>query len=414
MKRFSAQRCRHLASVLAVLAASPAVHAAEVDRIDATGLGSTSTATLSELLPRSPPAIYSDNELREFERRLRNLVLFDRVRVRLVDRVLVVEVDRKDNIEGDVEASTGATVRDADVETAMLHHDIDGRASTFGAGVGYGERFAQFRILFNQHPYRARRWSWDADGFYGGSEVRFVDAPVEWVRARVGGSLYAKPPYSYATPFRFRVGAHSYAERSVFAEGGTAPPDGLFIGSSLEAYFDRWTFHDLAPSGVLLTIRLVPGWLVGPRQARHSARTDLVAALPIHDRTVLTARAVGEMATTANPNYGLLLGSQTGVRGLPDTLLRDAAHVFGNVELRHAIELARRLYLQPILFFDAAKFRPMDAEGRPTRWLAAYSCGAGIRLIPTEFIDMLVRVDVARMLAPSRTWFVQVGLEQYF
>lgn len=387
---------------------------AEVEHLEVKGVGSTSTTAVAALLPRALPSTFTDAELREFERRLRNLGLFDRLEVRLRGRTLAIEVDRKDNIEGDFEASSGATPRDTDVEAAVLHHDVDGRATTFGAGVGYGERFAQFRILLNQHPYRAREWSWDSDAYYGGSELRFLGVPNEWIRARIGGGAYAKPPYSYATPFRFRFGVQGYGERAVFAEGGRAPPDGVFVGSSAEVYFDRWSFHDVAPHGLLVTLRLAPGWLVGPGQPRHHVRAEGVGAVPIGTHTVLAARVVAEAATTGNPNHGLLLGSQTGVRGLPDTLLRDAAHAFANVELRHAIEIASRLYVQPVLFADAARFLPMNVDGGTARWLSAYSCGAGVRVIPTALIDMLFRIDLARMVAPSRSWFLQVGLEQYF
>jgi hypothetical protein len=63
-------------------------------RIDPTGLGTTSP----EALPRSPPADDTSEELYELEGRLRNLPLFDRVTVRLSERVPIVDLERKDNI----------------------------------------------------------------------------------------------------------------------------------------------------------------------------------------------------------------------------------------------------------------------------------------------------------------------------
>jgi hypothetical protein len=387
--------------------------AARVDRIEAHGLGTTRRDTLIELLPRDPPAEFTDAELREFERRVRNLGLFDRVEVRVEHGVLRVEVDRKNNVEPDFDFATGATAADTAAFFGANHWDIDGKASKFGVGAGYAERFGQFGLELHQHDFRARKWSWEASGWYWGSEVRFDDDPT-WVRGRLGGELEVRPPFWYASPVRVEFNVITYLERSVFAEGGAAPRGGQAAIVTARAFFDRWTFHDLVPSGVRVIVTAQPGILLGPNEPRHEARVDLYAAQPIGERTVAALRGVAQWVNTGNPNHSVLMGSQEGVRGLADTLYRDRMHAYANLELRHAFDLGKRWYLQPVVFADGARFQPMDVRGVPTGFRSAVSVGGGVRVLPTALIDTLLRVDVARLLYPDRRWFLQVGIDQYF
>ncbi|MBI2392791.1 MAG: hypothetical protein HYV09_24615 [Deltaproteobacteria bacterium] len=397
-----------------VLSASSHAFAADIEHIEATGLGSTRLETLTELLPRDLPASFTEDEIAELERRVRNLGLFDRVDVTVVGGVLHVDVDRKENVEPELAFSSGATLRDTEASGGVVHHDIDGKGTLFGVGAGYGERFAQFEIGLVQHGYRARKWSWELEGFYGGSEVRFEDGSRQWVRGRLGGEVELKPAYSYATPIRVELSLRAYAEKSVFAEGGPAPRGGTFVGAIGELYWDRWTFHDLVPRGLLVIASASPGFLIGANEPRHHVRLEVRAFAPYRERTVLAMRGVAEAVNAGNANHSLLLGSIEGVRGLPDTLFRDRAHAYANVELRHAIDLGRRWHVQPVIFADAARFQVMDANGAPMAARSALSVGAGVRLLPTALIDTCLRVDVARRLLPSATWFVQLGIDQYF
>jgi hypothetical protein len=122
----------------------------------------------------------------------------------------------------------------------------------------------------------------------------------------------------------------------------------------------------------------------------------------------------GSAVNGGNPNHSALLGSQAGVRGLPDSLFRNRAQAYANLELRHAIEIAKRWYVQGVLFTDAAVFESMDARGKARPATSAWSTGAGLRLLPTALVDTLLRVDVAYLLHPFTTWFVQGGINQYF
>lgn len=403
-----------LTSLALLLAVVPARAGTRIERLEASGLGTTRTRTLTELLPAELPASFEDDDLREFERRVRNLGLFDAVAIAVVGSVLHVDVRRKENVEPDLDFASGATARDTELSLGAQHHDIDGKATNFAIRAGYAERFTQFSLGLFQHTYRARHWAWEAAGYYGGSELRFEGSAADWVRARLGGELEVKPPYWYATPLHIHASLNAYGEKSVFARGGPAPAGGLALSPWFEAYWDRWTFHDLVPHGLVCMLRLAPGVLLGPNQTRHLARVDCVAGIALSAATVLTARGVVEGVNGNNPNHSVLLGSLEGVRGLPDTLYRNRAHAYANVELRHAFDLGRRWYLQPVAFADAARFQPFDVTGTTAPWRSALSTGAGVRVLPTALIDTLLRVDVARRWLPDRGWFVQLGIDQYF
>jgi hypothetical protein len=405
---------RRVVLATAVLALPSVARAAHIDRVEAKGLGTTSVETITELLPRDAPAEFTDDELREFERRVRNLALFDDVRVSIVGGVLHIDVRRKENVEPELDFATGKTPRDTEVAIGALHHDIDGKATTFGIGAGYAERFAQFELGIAQHTYRARKWAYEAIGYYGGSAFRFEDSENDWVRGRLGGELEVKPPYWYATPFHLHASINAYAEKSVFARGGSAPPNGVSVAPWLEVYWDRWTFHDLVPHGLVCGLRLAPGVFLGPNTPRHLVRFDCIAGIALGERTVLAARGVVEGVNAGNVNHSLLLGSQEGVRGLPDTLFRNRAHAYANVELRHAIDLGKRWFLQPAAFVDVARFQSMDLRGNVREWRSALAVGGGVRVLPTALIDTLLRVDVSRLLIDQPSWFLQVGIEQYF
>ena len=45
---------------------------------------------------------------------------------------------------------------------------------------------------------------------------------------------------------------------------------------------------------------------------------------------------------------------------------------------------------------------------------AALAFGAGLRFVPTWLSNIVPRLDVSRLIAPEPSWFVQVGIHQYF
>lgn len=67
----------------------------EIEQVIIQGLRRTQEDTILGLLPRAVPGRLTRTELQEFERRIRNLSLFDRVGVAVGDRMLTVEVLEK-------------------------------------------------------------------------------------------------------------------------------------------------------------------------------------------------------------------------------------------------------------------------------------------------------------------------------
>jgi hypothetical protein len=168
---------------------------------------------------------------------------------------------------------------------------------------------------------------------------------------------------------------------------------------------------DVEPSGGVLRVRVRHETTISPIMDFSTGKTlsDTKVTLGAieHDLDGHATRLGG------NPNHSALVGSQQGVRGLPDALYRNQAQSYANVELRHALSLGKRWYLQGVVFSCAATFRPMDARGRPTEWLGALSTGAGLRLLPTALVDTVLRIDGSRLHYPFGAWFVQFGINQY-
>jgi hypothetical protein len=149
-------------------------------------------------------------------------------------------------------------------------------------------------------------------------------------------------------------------------------------------------------------------------QSRAYVECGLLAALPLASYTVLMGRIESSWTNRGNANHSSLLGSIAGVRGLEDSLYRNWAQAYGNLELRQSFPIFERLALQLVAFTDAAVFAALDARGGKKGAGTAFSGGAGARVIPTFLAQLLFRVDVARLVDPYRDWFVQLGVSQYF
>ena len=413
--------CRALALVAALavslltlrdeaLAAEPIA----IDEVDVRGIERTERSTLTELLPRSPPASYTPAELSELQRRIRNLQLFDEVRVEPRGRVLEIVVREKFSVSPIVDLSTGKSLHDIAVTLGATENNLGGAGTRLGGYAKYSERGPQLAVWLTEHSYHPTRWQKEVEVFFTGSGFRFGDDAATWQRTRLGGDVEVKTPFRYGGSLRYELVTTVYRERLTQASGLGVPEDGMFVGVASELIWDRYTWNDTVPHGIRMTFELRPGIFVGPAQARHEARIEAIGGIDLGQRTVLAFRAIGEAVTSGNPNHSVLLGSQRGVRGLADTFYRDQSNVFGNLELRHAIELAKRWYLQPVAFVDAATFLPMNRSGTPTSWQGAFGAGGGLRLIPTILVRTLFRVDVARLFAPTEEALVQLGIDQYF
>ena len=372
---------------------------------------------IAELLPRPLPTELTDAERIEFTRRIKNLALFDKVDVEQRGSVLYVSVRRKFVLKPILDFSTGKTLADFSGTIGAVHNDIDGHASRLGVEVGYAERAPRFSISYYEHPYRPRSWQNEYEVYYAGSSFRFegADTGRSWTRNRLGAEVEFLSPTVYGSRFRFEMQFNAYREvvSAIESPGSFSPRDGTYLGVANEFIYDAYTWNDLTPKGFKAALEIRPGAFVGPSEARHEARLRVNAALPLGEKTGFVFYSLGDLMTGGNPNHSVLVGSQEGVRGLPDALHRNRAATYANLELRHAVEVVSRWYVQGVLFTDAAVFEPMDAGGHAQKWMGAWSTGAGLRLLPTALVDTLLRVDGSRLHYPFGAWFVQFGITQY-
>jgi hypothetical protein len=395
-------------------AGEPALRA-RIERVEIDGTARTRDATLLELLPRAPPATYSDAELSELERRVGNLGLFDAVRVRRAGSVLHISVREKWTLVPEFDLARGTTLQDMYVLLGVTEYNVLGRGSllrlsTFHVLRGYG-----FEAGFQEHVYRRDRWSLGGEGGYGSAYLRF-DGGSSWYNTT--GALYL---WSTSTPLlsdhaRYEVGAFYKHERISDVVGDVRPPDGHVGGLSMMLTWDSYEWHDLTPHGFSASLNLAPGFFFGPHvpQRRYRADAILLGAYKLHRSTSLVGRLNAGVCSLGNANHTLLIGSVEGVRGLTDARYFSWAQAYTNLELRAALRLGARWALQGVLFADAGGFEQQTARGGRGAAGYAFSGGAGVRLIPTWLRGLLLRFDVARLVAPERSFFYQYGVSQYF
>jgi hypothetical protein len=383
-----------------------------VDELSIEGLEPTEPVTVDELLPRPLPTTMTGTEILELARRIKNLALFDRVEVEPVGRTLHIRLDHKASISPIFDLSTGKTLRDSKTTVGAVHNDIDGHATRLGVKASYSERGLNFSLWLFQHPYRPRRWTGEYEVYYQGSGFRFEGEDTEWHRNRFGGEVELLSPFAYGQHFRYEFQINAYRETLSVREG-LVPPDGTYVGTASEFIYDRYTWNDLTPSGFRSVLELRPGVFVGPDQARHEVRAKTIAAAKLAESTALVAFTSASAVNLGNPNHAALLGSVLGVRGLPDSLYRNHIQAFANVELRQALPLGKRWFLQGVAFTDVAGFLPMNARGEAASWLFGWSTGMGLRVLPTALVDTLLRLDAARLHYPFGGWLVQFGINQY-
>ena len=254
----------------------------------------------------------------------------------------------------------------------------------------------------------------EAEVYYAGSGFRFdPNTGDAWHRNRFGGFFEWLSPFLYGNRFRYEAQAEVYRETYSAVRGTVTPTPGTFVGVTSELIWDAYTWNDLTPNGLRLTLEFRPGVFLGAAQARHEVRFKILGAIKLGDATAIVAFANAAAVNGGNPNHSLLIGSQQGVRGLSDSLYRTEKVGYVNAEFRHALSLGKRWFLQGVLFTDAARFQPMNVSGDSMPWVNAISTGAGIRVLPTALVDTLLRIDVARLHAPERAWFYQFGITQY-
>jgi hypothetical protein len=395
-----------------------------VTHVEPHGFERVKLGVVEEILPRPLPACITDDELKELERRLWTLGLFDDVSVARVNDAIAITVREKWTLIPGIDVGSGKTFRDSYVFVSLIESNMAGRAMECGAYGAYYERALSAETWCGEHQNAARRVTFEGALQHVGSGFVFDDEPFAWERRRIGGRFGVRLPFFYGTQFRFAILPAVYHERS----SGDVPENlvarGWFGGVGLRVTRDAYEWHDLAPRGTRLSFEATPGGFLGAADRhRHSVLVQLLTSFRLTERTGLITNLVGEAVTPGDPNHSVLLGSISawrgsfgsigGVRGLPDNRNRNAAHAFGNLELRHGIGLTKRLFLQPAVFVDGGVYARMNAAGDVQRAEPALSVGGGMRIVPTFLAWFVPRIDAGRLLLPEPAWFVQFAFSQY-
>ena len=398
-----------------VVSASDAadVRGFDVTHLEVVGIKRTQQKAIADLLPRPLPARITESELAELKRRLGNLNVFDDVHVGVDGPVLRVVVREKISLAPVLSATTGKTLADIDITAGVIEYNLFGDATRLLGQFRYTQRGLNFDLWLMEHTYRPGRWASEGKLYLQSSGFRFEDAPLQWQRQRLAAEYELVSPFHYGSSWRFELIFRSYWEGLSDVTQGTSPGGGLFVGATFELIWDRFAFHDVTPTGVRLVFLATPGHFFGPNHFRGELGFKYLHGLPLWKEAVLLVNGEAGAVNGGNVNHSLLVGTQSGVRGLSDSLYRNLAMGFFNVELRQSIWLAPRWALQVAALADGAVFNPMDSGGRATKWLGALSVGGGLRLIPTFLAHTLIRLDAGRLLEPTGAWFWQASITQY-
>lgn len=418
-----ALRCLILTCCLDFLAIPPTTLASNgvgesvrIDAVDIDGLISTKPDTILGLLPRPVPALFTPSEVAEFERRVRNLSLFDHVQVTHDGHRITVDVQEKVTLAPILNFTSGSTPQDLNATVGLVEYNLFGTGTQLGGQFNYSQRGPNVDLWLSEHVFRPDRWAKELKASYNVNGMRFSDSTSSWTRNRIGGEIELKGPYTYDSPLRYEVVLKAYREevRDVI-DSSSGPPNGTYVGLIPEVTWDKYHWHDLVPRGYRIALELRPGYFFGANQQRHEGRLRYLQGIPLGSSSVIMINGVAEAVNNSgNPNHSVLIGSIAGVRGLSDNLYRSVAQAYTNLELRHAIQVAPRWALQGVVFSDAGTFQSFEATGTLRSWLGAVNVGAGIRIIPTFLSNTLLRIDAAHLFAPSPNSLVQFGVTQYF
>ena len=407
----------HQAALSSALAANGIAdgETVRVDTVNIEGLIHTGQETILRLLPRSLPAEFTRAEVEEFERRVRNLSLFDLVQVTRAGQNMTIDVQEKITLAPILNFTSGTSVKDLNATVGLVEYNLFGTGTQLGGQFKYSERGPNVDLWLSQHAYEPGRWAKEIKGSYNVNGIRFADSASTWTRNRIGTELELKGPYQYGSPLRYEVVVKVYRELIGDEKGAQRPPDGYYVGVIPEVTWDKYHWHDLVPSGYRIALALRPGFFFGANQQRHEAELRYLQGIPLASTTVLMINSVAEAVNNAgNPNHSLLIGSIEGVRGLSDNLYRNRAQAYTNLELRHAIQVAPRWAVQGVLFSDFGTFQSFTEDGTLRDWRGAVNIGAGVRIVPTFLSNTLLRVDFSQLLAPTPNSLVQFGITQYF
>lgn len=385
-----------------------------IESVAIEGNDRTRDTTIVELLPRRMPALYTREELVELERRLNNLEIFDRVTVEHEGTELRITVREKWTLIPEVDFSSGETFEDARFLVGATEYNFLGTANQLRLSAFREERGFGAAVEYDEHPFR-RRWSFVSGLVAASASYRFENGS-SWNSLRSEGVAGFTSPPVLSDNVNVQLGAYYGYEATSDRVLTNVPARAHSAGTLVTLFYNRYEFHDLAPSGVKVEVKTGAGALASaaPLQPRVDAEVELIAALPLAKYTVFMTRVASGVATRGNANFSFLIGSIKGVRGLDDTLYRPWTYGFANLELRQAIPIAERWALQGVLFTDGAGFERITENGGRGEGALAASAGVGVRVVPTWLARIVVRGDVSYLFAPERRPYFQFGLAQYF
>lgn len=261
-----------------------------IDTVQIEGLIHTKQETILRLLPWSLPAEFTRAEVEEFERRVRNLSLFDRVEVTRVDQNVTVDVQEKITLAPILNFTSGTSVKDLNATVGLVEYNLFGTGTQLGGQFNYSQRGPNVDLWLSQHAFEPERWAKEIKGSYNVNGIRFADSSSTWTRNRIGTELELKGPYRYGSPLRYEVVLKVYRELIDDEKGLQRPPDGYYVGVIPELTWDKYHWHDLVPSGYRIALVLRPGFFFGANQQRHEAE---LSYLPRHP-TGLNHRVDGQ------------------------------------------------------------------------------------------------------------------------
>jgi hypothetical protein len=390
--------------------------------------------TIENILPRSLPARLMHRELEELERRLWTTALFDEVAVTCEEGSLRVRAQEKWTLVPGFDFATSRSLKDSYFFGSLVESNFLGRAQELGVYGAYAERAFSGEAWWAESQAFANKATLEAGVSYVGSGLFFSDSDFAWERRRAGARIAVRMPFRYDTRWRFALGGQGYREiltgslplSSMLQSPGLQLADGFAGVLVFRAVWDNFKWNDVIPAGVRFATELSPGLMMRERgvASRHNVIIQGTGSIPLFGQTILAWNAVFEGVSPGDPNHSTLLGNVAnqrfslgtlgGVRGLPDNLYRNAAQLYGNLELRMALTLAPRWYLQAVAFVDAGAFAPMNALGKVQHASGSLAVGAGLRLLPTAIASLVPRIDVGHNLSIDSRWFFTFGFSQYF
>jgi hypothetical protein len=405
-----------LAFLVTVTTRTSRAQPACVERLNVTGLNRTRESFVRDLLPREFPICLSSVEVAEYERRLWDAEIFDDVAVSVNGNALDVAIREKWTLIPGFDFSSAQTLRDSYFNVSLTEFNMLGRGSSLAASVSWIQRGLNLELSWSENEFLARKYSFEAAAQWLTSDV-FFESRQEWSTTRVGASFGLRPNYRYNAPIRMVWNVRGYHEQSDGQLTSAVPRDGVYLGAGAKLTWDKYEWSDLTPHGYRITAELNPGILVrrSRLRPRHELNLDLLWGHALGERTVLVGRTALDTVSPGDPNHAVILGTADGVRGLPDNLLRNAVHVYANLEIRHALKFSKRLFLQVAAFTDAAVYVRQSADGTLEKAKATVAVGAGLRLVPTFLSGVVPRVDAGGVVYQGQLEpFIRFSTSQYF